>query len=122
MSTDASTTGSPAAMHSFADFWPYYVCEHSQKGTRALHFLGTSVGTALLIVFISTGSWLWIPLAFVPGYAAAWASHFFIEHNRPATFKHPLWSFMGDYKMIAMMITGKMEREVERCRDEKLRA
>jgi hypothetical protein len=109
-------------MQSFADFWPYYVAEHSKKGTRALHFVGTTIGTMLLIVFIATGRWLWIPLAFVPGYAAAWIGHFFIEHNRPATFKHPLWSFISDYKMVAMMIAGKMEKEVERCCTEKLRA
>jgi hypothetical protein len=52
----------------------------------------------------------------VPGYAAAWAGHFFVEHNRPATFKHPLWSLAGDYKMVALMLAGRMDEEVARAR------
>ena len=107
-------------MQSFHDFWPYYVAEHSRPGTRALHFLGTVTATACLVVLIATGNWLWLPLAFVPGYAAAWISHFFIEHNRPATFKHPLWSFIGDYKMVGMMLAGKMKTEIKRLEDERV--
>ena len=48
-------------------------------------------------------------MALVPGYALAWMGHFFIEKNRPATFSHPLWSFMGDWKMLALMVTGRLE-------------
>lgn len=102
-------------MKSFQEFWPYYVAEHSKPATRALHFVGTVTATAFLVVLIALGKWYWFPLAFVPGYAAAWIGHFFIEHNRPATFKHPLWSFISDYKMVGLMLAGKMEDEVERA-------
>jgi hypothetical protein len=105
-------------MRTFAEFWPFYVREHSRVGTRALHALGTLTGTALLVAFAATGRWLWLPLALVPGYAAAWVGHFFVEHNRPATFKHPLWSFIGDYKMVALMLAGRMGAEVARSRSE----
>lgn len=101
-------------MKSFEEFWPFYVREHSQRGTRALHAAGTITATALLIGLAATGRWRWLPLALVPGYAAAWVGHFFVEHNRPATFKHPLWSFVGDYKMVALMLAGRMSEEVER--------
>ncbi len=101
-------------MRSFNEFWPYYVAEHSKPGTRALHFAGTLVASASLIALIVLGKWVWLPIAFVPGYAAAWAAHFLIEHNRPATFKHPLWSFIADYKMVALMLAGKMDQEVSR--------
>ena len=103
-------------MRSFAEFWPYYVSEHSQPATRALHAAGTITGTALLLALLARGKWRWLPLAFVPGYAAAWAGHFFVEHNRPATFKHPLWSFLADYKMVGLMLAGRMDEEVERSR------
>ncbi|HEY0169808.1 MAG TPA: DUF962 domain-containing protein [Pyrinomonadaceae bacterium] len=102
-------------MKTFGEFWPFYVREHSRPATRALHAAGTLAGTALLVGLAATGRWRWLPLAFVPAYAAAWAGHFFIEHNRPATFKHPLWSFAGDYKMVALMLAGRMNEEVERA-------
>jgi hypothetical protein len=101
-------------MKSFAEFWPYYVAEHSQPGTRALHYAGTIAGLTCAAVLAARGKWRWLPLAFVPGYAAAWAAHFLIEKNKPATFKYPLWSFLGDQKMLALKMAGKMEAEVER--------
>ena len=58
--------------------------------------------------------WWLFPLALIPGYGAAWIGHFFIEKNKPATFQYPLWSFMGDYKMIWLMLTGRMDGEVKR--------
>lgn len=97
---------------SFSEFWPFYVTEHSHRGTRLLHLLGTSLGIALVIYFIASGRWWLFPLGFIPGYGFAWLAHFVIEKNRPATFQYPLWSFMGDYKMIAMMLTGRMRAEV----------
>ena len=103
-------------MRTFAEFWPFYVREHSRRGTRALHLAGTLTGTALLVGLAATGRWRWLPVALVPGYAAAWVGHFFVEHNRPATFKHPLWSLGGDYKMVALMLAGRMDEEVARAR------
>ena len=100
--------------NSFNEFWPHYLTEHSRPGTRLLHLAGTSTAILLVILFVALGKWWLFPLALVPGYGAAWIGHFFIEKNRPATFQHPLWSFMGDYKMIWMMLTGKIDTEVER--------
>ncbi len=102
-------------MKSFDEFWPHYVAEHSQPATRALHAVGTTAGLACAAALLARGKWRLLPLAFIPGYAAAWAGHFFVEHNRPATFEHPLWSFVADYKMIALMLAGKMVEEVERA-------
>jgi hypothetical protein len=100
--------------NSFDEFWPHYLAEHSRPGTRALHLLGTSVAIICLVLLILEGKWWLFPLALIPGYGAAWIGHFFIEKNKPATFQHPLWSFMGDYKMIWMMITGRIGSEVKR--------
>jgi hypothetical protein len=93
---------------SFAEFWPFYVAEHSQPATRVLHLIGTTLGVALVVYFIATGRWWLILFALVPGYGFAWLAHFLVEKNRPATFKYPLWSLMGDYKMIGLMLTGRM--------------
>ena len=94
---------------SFADFWPYYLGEHSKSATRLLHYIGTLVAVALIIVLIIIGKWWLFPVAFLPGYAFAWVGHFFVEKNRPATFSHPLWSFIGDWKMLALMLTGRLK-------------
>lgn len=95
---------------SFAEFWPFYLAEHSKPGTRLLHLLGTTVGLATAAYFIASGRWWLFPLGLIPGYGCAWMAHFLIEKNKPATFQYPLWSFMGDYKMIALMLTGRLSR------------
>ena len=104
---------------SFEEFWPFYVREHSKKATRILHFIGTTLavtvaGTAL----VSRRPGL-IPVALVAGYGPAWVSHFFIEGNRPATFKYPLWSLLADFRMWGKIASGTMDAEVERVVGEK---
>jgi hypothetical protein len=106
---------------SFEEFWPYYVAEHSQPATRALHFAGTATALALAATLSLSGKWKWLPMSLVPGYAAAWAAHFLVEKNRPATFKYPLWSFMADQKMFGLMITGRMEDEIHRIKAEEIK-
>ena len=98
----------------YAEFWDFYVSEHSKPMTRMLHLIGTTLGIALLVFFVASGRWYFFPLFPVVGYAFAWFAHFAVEKNRPATFKHPLWSFASDFKMIWYMLTGRMGREVER--------
>jgi len=99
----------------FSDFWPYYVLAHRQPLTRIFHSTGTLIGWALIFAAIYYGR-LWLILAaIVVPYAFAWVSHFFIEHNRPASFAHPLWSWLADQKMVAMVLAGRMDTEVQRC-------
>lgn len=93
---------------SFDDFYPYYLQEHSDRTNRRLHFIGTTIGLLLLIVALATQNWWLILVAFVQGYAFAWVGHFFFEHNKPATFRHPWWSYLGDWKMWWQMLTGRI--------------
>jgi hypothetical protein len=104
-----------SAESNFRNFWPEYVRAHSQPGTRAIHLSGTLAGWVLLIAAIVLQRWWWIAGAFLVPYALAWISHFFVEHNRPASFEHPLWSWRADQKMVALMLSGKMKEEVRRC-------
>ncbi len=101
----------------FNEFWDFYVQEHSKPMTRTLHFVGTTLGLFLLVWLIWSGMWYFFPLSFVVGYGFAWVAHFFVEKNRPASFKYPLWSFISDYKMIWYMLTGRMGQEVERVQN-----
>ena len=92
---------------SFDEFLPYYVSQHSKPATRWFHFAGTHLGVASGIAGIVRRKPRLIALAPVISYGLAWFSHFAIERNRPATFGHPLWSFRGDFKMLAMMYQGR---------------
>lgn len=100
---------------SFAEFWPYYAKEHSHPACRALHFVGSTLVLVLLGLVISSvvSPWWLFALPFI-GYGFAWVGHFGIEKNRPATFKYPLWSFIGDWKMWFLMLTGRMGAEMQR--------
>jgi hypothetical protein len=101
----------------FEEFWPSYVLAHAQPLTRILHSVGTLTGWGLLVAAILLRKpWL-VLAALVAPYALAWFSHFFVEHNRPASFGQPLWSWLADQKMVAMVLAGKMSGEVRRCAD-----
>ena len=93
---------------SFADFYPFYLSEHSNRTNRRLHFLGTSLGIAAILHSLSTLDFWWLLAGVVAGYGCAWVGHFFIERNRPATFTYPLYSFLGDWVMWRDMLTGKI--------------
>lgn len=92
----------------FADFYPFYLSEHRNRVSRRLHFVGTSIAFTLLIAAVVMQIWWLVVLALVQGYAFAWVGHFFFEHNRPATFKYPIFSFMGDWRLWWEIITGKI--------------
>jgi hypothetical protein len=94
---------------SFAAFYPYYLSEHSNRVCRRLHFIGTSLGLVCLALALASGRWWLILLGLVIGYAFAWAGHFFFEKNRPATFRYPLYSFLGDWVMWRDMLTGRIK-------------
>ncbi len=99
---------------SFAEFWPYYIGEHRNPVCRGLHYFGTTAALLTMGFGIATGRYWLVPCAFVLGYGPAWIAHFFIENNRPATFKYPLWSLMSDFKMLGLAVRGKMADEVTR--------
>ena len=92
----------------FRDFYPFYLREHTNRTSRRLHFLGTSLALALLILAFATHIWWLAAVALVEGYAFAWVGHFFFEHNKPATFKHPWFSLMGDWRLWWEIISRKM--------------
>lgn len=102
------------SFRSFEEFWPFYVEGHRHPVNRALHYVGTSLGLASLTIGVITRRPLLLLAAPILGYGPAWVGHFFIEGNRPASFRHPLWSFRADLKMLGLALRGKMGAEVER--------
>ncbi len=98
----------------YSEFWDFYVREHRNPLNRRLHFAGSTLALALLFWLIYSSAWYYFPLCLVVGYGFAWVGHFFVEKNRPASFKYPLWSFISDYRMVFYMTIGRMNPEVER--------
>ena len=99
----------------FAEFWPFYLREHSRPATRRLHSIGTSLVIALAIAALLTGNW-WLLVALpVAGYFFAWVAHFTVERNRPATFTYPLWSLAADFRMYFLWVGGRLKPELERA-------
>jgi hypothetical protein len=97
-----------SAFSSFAEFYPFYLSEHANRMCRRLHFAGTTLVIGCLAALAWTGSVAWIAAALLCGYGFAWIGHFFFEHNRPATFAHPLYSFAGDWVMYRDMLAGRI--------------
>jgi len=93
---------------SFAEFYPFYLSEHSHRTCRRLHFVGSSLGLVCLAVMVVTGQLQFLLYGLLCGYAFAWVGHFVFEKNKPASFKRPLYSFMGDWVMYKDIWTGKI--------------
>ncbi|MFL0796949.1 MAG: DUF962 domain-containing protein [Cellvibrionaceae bacterium] len=95
--------------NTFSEFYPFYRSEHSDRTCRRLHFIGSFLALFILGYVIYSGELIWIFPGLVVGYAFAWIGHFFFEHNKPATFQYPFYSFMGDWVMFKDMLTGKLD-------------
>jgi hypothetical protein len=92
----------------FSDFYPFYLREHANLTCRKLHFIGTCGVIALLLLFFFTGNLVILAALPVIGYGFAWAGHILFEKNRPATFKYPFFSLLGDFRMFWDILTGKI--------------
>jgi hypothetical protein len=101
-------------IETFSDFWPYYVRQHASPGTRTLHAIGSVLAIVTLGLAFVVNLWLLVAVPLV-GYAFAWYSHFFVEHNKPATFGHPFYSLAADYRMLFLMMAGRMNDEVRKA-------
>ncbi|UQG57806.1 MULTISPECIES: Mpo1-like protein [unclassified Marinobacter] len=104
-----ATVSAPNIFHSFAEFYPFYLNEHRNRTCRRLHFIGSSLVLAVIAWVAVSGNLLWLLALPVIGYGFAWVGHFGYEKNRPATFRHPLYSLMGDWVMFKDMLTGRIQ-------------
>ena len=100
---------SESKFNSFKEFYPFYLSEHSKPLTKLLHAIGSTLVIGLIIFTLFSYKWKTLFFAPFAGYGFAWISHFFIEKNKPATFKFPIYSFIGDWIMLKDIITGKVK-------------
>lgn len=94
---------------SFKEFYPFYLGEHANLTCRRLHFFGTAGVLSLILLIFFTGNFALLWALPIIGYGFAWAGHYIFEKNRPATFKHPLYSLMGDFKMFWDILVGRVK-------------
>jgi len=102
------TVSDTPKFRSYQEFFEFYLREHGDRGNRWMHAIGMLLGMALAVAaFVLHHPWyalLWIPV----GYGFSFAGHFLIEKNKPATFGHPFWSFISDFRMLGLMLTGRL--------------
>lgn len=98
----------------YQEFFSFYLHEHSHPRNRLMHAAGTLLGICTIAVPIAIGHPWYALLWPLVAYGFAWIGHFVIEGNRPATFEHPVWSFMGDFHMLGLMLTGRLRARLEK--------
>ena len=108
IATEIAVVETLKPFNSFAEFYPYYLSEHSNSTCRRLHFIGTTLVIFILALTIAKGAWLLLLALPLAGYSFAWVGHFFFEKNRPATFQHPFYSLLGDFVMYRDMVLGRV--------------
>lgn len=80
-----------------------------------MHYASTLGALAAACVAAAIGDWRWLAAMPVVGYAPAWFGHMVFERNRPATFAHPVWSLVGDFRMLALFLSGRLGGELRRA-------
>lgn len=110
MSTPLPAQGvDPRSFKSFAEFYPFYLSEHSNRTCRRLHFVGSTLALICLAALLATGQPQYPLYGLLAGYGFAWIGHFGFEKNKPASFKRPLYSFMGDWVMYKDIWIGRIK-------------
>jgi hypothetical protein len=104
----------PEKFAGYEEFFAFYLRAHSHPANRLLHLCGSLLGLAIVIVAIAFGHPWYALLYPVIGYGFAWFGHLVIEGNKPATFGHPFWSFISDYRMVWLMVTGQLGSRLQK--------
>jgi hypothetical protein len=100
----------------FKEYYKHYLTLHQNKWNRRLHILGqlTTIATFIFITYliIKVINLLFFhyivlfPSSFIP---FAWSGHFFLEKNKPASFKNPWWAKRSDWVMLKDILIGKIK-------------
>ena len=98
----------------YREFWAFYLCQHRDAATRAVHYAGSALAVICLVLALTLRDWRWLAVIPVAGYGFAWVAHFAIERNRPASFTHPFWSLSSDYRMLALFLSGRLQQHLDR--------
>lgn len=95
--------------NNFSDFYSFYLSQHTNVICRRLHFIGVMLNLVILTIVVVTSAWLYLPFTLIVGYGFSWTGHFFFEKNKPATFKYPILSLLGDAVMFKDLLFKKIK-------------
>ena len=98
----------------FDSFWAFYLGEHQKPSCRVLHYAGAATGVVLMTRFVVFSSVACGACAIPGAYLLAWIGHFFLEGNRPATWRYPIWSLRSEFRMVRMALLGQLRGEFQR--------
>lgn len=96
---------------SFSEFYPYYLQQHQHPVCRGLHVSGLILSLGLAGWFLLAGHPLWLLAIPLVGYSFSWVGHFGFEKNKPATLGYPLYSLLGDFRMVAETLFNLLARK-----------
>jgi hypothetical protein len=92
----------------YNEFYRFYLTEHRNINSRRLHAVGSSLGIYFWAKAIRQRKAKYLAYGLLSGYACAWVGHFFFEHNKPASFKQPFYSFISDWRMLSDIVRGRL--------------
>ena len=92
----------------YNEFYRFYLTEHRNINSRRLHAVGSSLGIYFWAKAIRQRKAKYLAYGLLSGYACAWVGHFFHEHNKPASFKQPFYSFISDWRMLSDIVRGRL--------------
>lgn len=99
----------------FDEFWLDFLRAHSKPGTRAWHYAGMMAAIGFGTLYALSGPSYLLLLAILAPYVFGFASHALVEHNKPVSLKHPVYSVRGAVQMFALWLTGRLEPELARA-------
>ncbi|HWT71727.1 MAG TPA: DUF962 domain-containing protein [Oxalicibacterium sp.] len=93
---------------SFDSFYARYLTEHSDRTSRQLHFVGSTLALVFLAMLaLSANAW-WLLAAVVAFYGFSWSGHFLFEKNWPRSFRQPVYAFASAWLLYWQMLTGQV--------------
>ena len=101
-------------INSFSDFWPRYLRAHRSPASQAFHLGGLLVSFALAAALVSCGMIFFLVLAVVPALIGAAIGHWLSPKADHSVDEHPDWAVLADLRMCALLVTGRLGREIAR--------
>jgi hypothetical protein len=93
----------------FMQFYESYLCDHASQASRIIHFLCMLVEIGCILIWVATGAFWFLPVALLIGYGIARMGNILFEKNRSNGVRHPVYSFLCDWRMFWELLTRQIK-------------